>query len=94
MKIITPALKFLNTRISYGGGTDESSSNDNGIEVEDEEEVQTPPEEVPESITASEQEVLAPPAKELPKTGGNTAAYLLSGSALTGLGMILRRFWK
>ncbi|RJE47618.1 hypothetical protein A7K50_02915 [Dehalobacter sp. MCB1] len=54
------------------------------------------------TATNAENPPASPPEKnesikikeELPKTGGNTAAYLLSGSILAAVGALLRRFQK
>ncbi|UWG98579.1 DUF11 domain-containing protein [Dehalobacter sp. DCM] len=45
-------------------------------------------------LVPTDDDPVAPPAKELPKTGGSTAAFLVSGSAITAVGALVRRFNK
>lgn len=47
-----------------------------------------------EIIVPTEEDVFAPETEDLPKTGGNTAAYLLSGSVIAAVGALLRKFQK
>ncbi|UWG96985.1 LPXTG cell wall anchor domain-containing protein [Dehalobacter sp. DCM] len=42
----------------------------------------------------TEDDVFVPETEELPKTGGNTVAYLLTGSVIAGAGALLRKFQK
>mgnify|MGYP000983015680 CR=1 FL=1 len=47
--------------------------------------------ELPVEIIVPEEPVPAAPAKELPKTGGNPIALILSGITLAGVGLVIRR---
>lgn len=90
-------VEVLNTRRSSGGGGGETVTSE-------EPQPGTPPEQpvippvappaAPPEVIVPEQPEIAVPTVELPKTGGNTLAYLLSGSFLTALGVFLRRFQK
>ena len=69
-------------------------NNNNPTPPSDNHEQPTPPE--PQPVTPPEEpKVSAPapkPSPELPYTGGNTMDYLLTGSAFTGLVVLIRRF--
>ncbi|RJE47619.1 MULTISPECIES: LPXTG cell wall anchor domain-containing protein [unclassified Dehalobacter] len=58
------------------------------------EEVFSPSEEQKEKIAVAAQPEKILPTKDLPKTGGNTTAYLISGLLIAGSGLILRRVQK
>ncbi len=84
--------EVTNRKVSSGGGSGPGSDPEEPITPTPEEPVLTPPEEP--VVIPEEPEVFTPPAGELPKTGGNTAGYLLSGSTLAALGILLRRFQR